>query len=343
MSIPLLEYLQGIRKLELNKYVCNKSISNLQNTINETQRKSDSISYVLPEKPELLTNNRNADLAPNKPIEPSTWGIGVWFGLYLLVGIIISVIYVMVSYIMNQPQEEYMAFLMPISVVISLIWLLIRNMVVKSKYKNAINEWNIQNKYMIQTSDQMLLDDYNRSLRKYNNECERITNNYNSEKEKLNSIILQCQSRISEIDLILSDINKSLEAVYSANIVFPKYRSLVPVTMFCEYLETGRCTELSGTNGAYNKYEEELLQNRIIDKLDRIHSSFEGIKQNQYLLYSSISNVNATIGQLSSHVQNQAALQAYNNQLLADKARAMESIEMDKLYELRRLNDSLKG
>ena len=62
----------------------------------------------------------------------------------------------------------------------------------------------------------------------------------------------------------------SLEKMYSSNIIYKKYRSIVPMFMICEYLESNRCTKLEGHDGAYNMYEQELRANIIIDRLDII-------------------------------------------------------------------------
>lgn len=47
-------------------------------------------------------------------------------------------------------------------------------------------------------------------------------------------------------------------------ILYPKYRNIVPVSMFIDYLASHRCEKLEGHEGAYNLYENELRLNSII-------------------------------------------------------------------------------
>lgn len=133
-----------------------------------------------------------------------------------------------------------------------------------------------------------------------------------------------------------------LNALYDRNIVYPKYRNLVPVCMFYEYLDSRRCTELEGHEGAINLYESELRLNRIIGKLDAVISRLDDIGNNQMVLYQAISEGNRTSrsmlentihllkqGQESNRrleeIQSQSALTAYhaavtarNTKILAD-------------------------
>lgn len=45
-------------------------------------------------------------------------------------------------------------------------------------------------------------------------------------------------------------------------------------------------------NGCYNLYETELRANRIINQLEQIEASLERIKDNQYMLYSQLNDIN---------------------------------------------------
>lgn len=86
----------------------------------------------------------------------------------------------------------------------------------------------------------------------------------------------------------------TLTQFYNAGIIFPKYRSLVPVSMFYEYFASGRCSSLEGHEGAYNIYEQELRMNTIINKLDDIISRLDAIQENQYMLANAIRESNRT-------------------------------------------------
>ncbi len=91
----------------------------------------------------------------------------------------------------------------------------------------------------------------------------------------------------------ISDIDALLKKLYSLNVIFPKYQELVAVVTIHEYLQAGRCTELTGANGAYNIYENEKRLNVIICDLNRIVSLLEQIRSVQYAMYETIKESNS--------------------------------------------------
>lgn len=94
------------------------------------------------------------------------------------------------------------------------------------------------------------------------------------------------QQQVALLDGPLAETESILQSLYDTEILFPKYRNFPAVCMFYEYFASGRCSKLAGPNGAYNLYESELRQNLIINQLDTIMGSLEGIKQNQFILYT---------------------------------------------------------
>ena len=99
---------------------------------------------------------------------------------------------------------------------------------------------------------------------------------------------------------LLENLYKARKKAYAYGVIFEKYRDLVPVSMFYEYLSSGRCSELEGANGAYNLYESELRANIIISKLTEINEHLEDIKQNQFMIYNAISDVTYQLSSLNS-------------------------------------------
>lgn len=89
----------------------------------------------------------------------------------------------------------------------------------------------------------------------------------------------------------------------SLDVLYPKYATLPAVTTIYEYFITGRCSELSGPNGAYNLYESEGRANMIIDKLDNIAEKLDEIKANQYALYRAVESANSQLYTLNDETQ----------------------------------------
>jgi hypothetical protein len=117
-----------------------------------------------------------------------------------------------------------------------------------------------------------------------------------------------------------------LKTLYDLNVVYKDYRGLVPISMFCQYLDSGRCTQLEGYEGAYNLYEKEkqlgiiiINQYEIINKLDRI-------EKNQAVLYGALQKSNQMVSKILDEVQNTSKfseLSAYNSWVAAENAEAM--------------------
>ena len=101
----------------------------------------------------------------------------------------------------------------------------------------------------------------------------------------------------------LRSLESALAALYSENIVFPKYRNLVAITMINEYLISGRCYSLDGPDGAYNLYEMELRQNIIIGQLSSIIGNMEQIRNNQFSLYQELTKTNYTVNEILYEVK----------------------------------------
>ena len=108
---------------------------------------------------------------------------------------------------------------------------------------------------------------------------------------------------MSKHKLVLSTLENALEQLYDENIIFPKYRNLVAITAINEYLMSGRCDKLEGSDGAYNLYEMELRQNIIIAQLSSIIDNLEQIRNNQFSLYQELQQSNYIINEILSETR----------------------------------------
>ena len=126
------------------------------------------------------------------------------------------------------------------------------------------------------------------------------------EKRVKQELVIQdkIKAQMRQIKQQRDHVKESLAQLYALNIVHPKYRSLIPITMFCEYMETGRCNSLEGHEGAYNIYEQEVRLDRIATKLDVIIQKLDSIRENQYDLYQLLSQTNSTVSKVLQENQN---------------------------------------
>lgn len=139
----------------------------------------------------------------------------------------------------------------------------------------------------------------------------------------------QLKQRLTVAEQTLFDTQKVLNTYYGKGIIFPKYRNLVAVSSFYEYLSSGRCTNLEGHEGAYNLFENELRLNIILVKLDDIIERLDDIRSNQYALYAAISKSNKNINHLRrslSNMQNNMELTAYNGRITAQNTEFLKWI-----------------
>ena len=97
------------------------------------------------------------------------------------------------------------------------------------------------------------------------------------------------------------------------------------VCSICEYLESGRCSELGGPDGAYNLFEQEIRMNLIITQLGSILSKLDRIQANQAMLYDAISTGNRLTSQLIERTNESIRLGEYNAQQNSNWMRALDA------------------
>jgi hypothetical protein len=88
---------------------------------------------------------------------------------------------------------------------------------------------------------------------------------------------------------MLRETKELLSRLYDVGIIYPKYRGIVAVTAYLEYIQSGRCDSLGE---AYNLFQEEVNANKIMAKLDDVITHLGEIRDNQYLMYTAIQESN---------------------------------------------------
>ena len=167
-------------------------------------------------------------------------------------------------------------------------------MQLKMKY-----QWDLKEYYRI-------VDEINEENKRGKAEYYRLTEkaeaDYNAQSVALTERKTFALTQIDQMKHTLTETKDVLRRLYAINIIFPKYRNMVAMCTIYEYFASGRCSVLTGPNGAYNLYESELRQNIIIAKLDKIISQLEEIKQNQYILYEEMKETRAVLNNISRDV-----------------------------------------
>lgn len=167
------------------------------------------------------------------------------------------------------------------------------------EYESAINMYNKKRQ-----------EEFERRLSEHRCEKEASKRSFlaNIEHEKteitnhLGNYLLY-QEALKEIQLIKEMYSQSyscLQKLYSCGVVYEKYHNPVALASFYDYLAAGRCTTLTGADGAYNIYETEMRMDCIITKFDVVIKQLEQIKNSQYALYSAMCEMNSNLNMLNT-------------------------------------------
>lgn len=166
--------------------------------------------------------------------------------------------------------------------------------------------------------------------------------NVQLEKEQLEKSRLQMM--LPSIQQGMYQSKALLNEIYSCNIIYPKYRNLIAVSSFYDYLMSGRCysleaTAFGGSDGAYNIYEQEARLDRIITQLDTVIACLNQIKSNQYMLYKAITNSNKKVDQLCDSLfsTNQALTDINQNMTLLNYNSELTRKELEYQNRMNRI------
>ncbi len=143
----------------------------------------------------------------------------------------------------------------------------------------------------------------------------------NTQNQQINNALIK---DIEDVKATLQKLYDTKHQLESAGIIYPKYLNFVALTMMSEYLSTGRCTELTGADGAYNLYESEIRANRVIAQLDQVVDSLEQIKDNQYKTYSFLTEINRNMSYISDKINdavNTLSIMQYDVGYIRDNSR----------------------
>ncbi|MBR5247254.1 MAG: zinc ribbon domain-containing protein [Clostridia bacterium] len=169
----------------------------------------------------------------------------------------------------------------------------------------------------------------NKYIREYENQIKEDKERVLREKQQ----IVELSKQQEELNDQISDITDVLGNLYALNVVYPKYREMLPIITMWEYFDSGRCTDLTGADGAYNLYESESRQNIIISNLNQAVSMLAQIRDNQYALYEAIEESNVIAERLcyqNESIKHNSEITAYNSKIAADNSSVSAYIDFCK-------------
>lgn len=154
------------------------------------------------------------------------------------------------------------------------------------------------------------------SYTKWNKEAEQQQANYKGACVQYRKAVLAEKDRMARENEMLPVVRKdaallnerrskareNLERFYSLDIVKPKYRNLLCIATFLEYLENERCYALTGHEGCYNLFEEEKQRGIIIARLNDISEQLNEIRKNQERAAEALEQINSNVSFLCENV-----------------------------------------
>lgn len=286
----LKEYLLHVVELEQKKYELHLLLNSMNRKISEYSNQSIQCE----KRPRYLKAEHRVDIR-----EFIGYCLGFWFATifcFTIVGIVASFI------------SEILALIVLVLLIFTLFLCLVAAFKASDHgvSKEHAEKWNAKHQKEIEIE--------NKKIQKQN-EIVKIN------KEKRLPVYRR------EYEILYQEYNRiqyTLKKLYDMNIIFPKYRSLIPVCSFFEYISSGRCDGLEGKEGAYNVYEMELRQNIVVGKLDNIIGRIDVIKSNQYILYIKLDEVEKNVFMMckslseeTDTIENNNNIISYNKELIA--------------------------
>lgn len=310
----MLQYLKTVMELEVSVYTQAEVLEKAEDAIYEPRKQKvekEEIRVHYPSKPikEYVNNDHKIALGI---------GIGcIGFGLILsimsaapylqlflyLVGAVALLLAPTGFRAEKAAQEQYLSDL--------------------KKYEAEMAETKAKHEALVAAAE----TDYQKRMAAAEEEYTRQLNNYHAALPTLE----QMREQLDATENILQDM-------YSLDILYTKYQELIPVSTFYEYFATERVTKLTGSNGAYNLYEQELRMDLVINKLDVIIDELEDIKDNQYTLYRELVTANKTLKTISANLteliksahrtEKLASITAYCAQVTAQNTEALKYLAL---------------
>ena len=307
----LFNHLKLVQQLEVSTYICRNIVTQWQNSCNNLKQEKKELEFQISEKesklkrlssdekmleqqaeeayPTLENATKDPDLEP---------GCGLWFGATFGFWLAISVIFYVAASsqtirdILVYGVAPFLAFIPTLCIYKFKYVPQIRKDI--KERQQEIDHYNrnelpeLRSKW-IQTQTQKQSE----QIKKTKHALEELQ----KENARLPIDIALAENNLTGFQTLLATIEEHLADLYNMNIIHPKYRGLIPVSMFCDYFDTGRCNSFTGHEGAYNLYEAELGQNRIISKLDGIEGRLDSLKSNMHSFVTSMQSAFNTINQ----------------------------------------------
>lgn len=333
-------YLKKVLDLEMSIYQQHEVITHIHNYVGNLQQ---SYHY----KPQKEKKEESAFGSVYNPVIVFGYiiavviacGIGVLFGSYPI-GICVGLI--IVAWIVSFCTYEQLKWDEDARFYILLACCAVFSFLVSYKLMHSIFSFFLICPITIILADVIYLCVINKRILKKNKAIDQEYNiavAENNNRIKNNRIV--CDNLLKISDEYIKTCQKTrtiLSKLYDYDIIYSKYRGLIPVATFCEYFASGRCDSLEGASGAYNLYENEIRLNMIISKLDVVISKLDQIIENQRMLYDEMVRVRAENSKVCDkldalsydlhEIRNNSSIIEYNSRITAKNTEILKWMQV---------------
>lgn len=268
------KYLSGVFELEINKYIQERTIANIEQKYYSLGRRRN-ISKPAFEKAKFT----------------ESFGTGFYIGAPIC-----AVLAAIVAFILEF-EGTFWTFIG--SAIMAVIYAAL-GAVIGGLPLGLIISFFIHKaaKRKIKSQNEAGLKSYSNSINKENSRINRETGQKEVLKRELD-VLRECYSRTKS----------NLQKAYSYNILEPDYRNIYAVSSIYGYIKKGRTQTLTfnsntGDQGAYNIYEQERRLDIIITNTDEILRRLDDVINNQYELANGLRQANTKINSLCNNVNN---------------------------------------
>ena len=143
------------------------------------------------------------------------------------------------------------------------------------------------------------IKEYKNNKLDFENQNEKVKNIKVCSKKSI-FIIKANQQKLHKTKKYIEEV---LEKLYNANIIYRKYCNLEACSAILEYLESGRCYELEGPHGAYNKFDNEASFGKVATNLEKISSQMDIVIANQKELTIILDNIKKNVNEMKENIK----------------------------------------
>ncbi len=279
----LLNYLGTVMDLEKNKYIQEKTIRSINNQIKSCRNKINGNNLIIVNA--AKQSNRSSLSAENVTVSKS----GKWLaylGIYYCAFMGAIILGGLTYYITRQSVA--------LTAVMSIIGILIGGFFPLRIWRNILKKRKAAEIKKIEKIK--LMDDVN-------------IINCDTEIKNLQAAIPKLQNDCSAMQKTLKVTSETLSSYYNMNIIPIKYRSMLPICMFYDYILNKRTYSLernpvTADIGAINMYEDEIYRGLIISKLNEAIQKLDMIRQNQTVFYERMQEAQSRTHELLNGINN---------------------------------------